>query len=286
MLLHHNPRRAMITIAVVAVALAGACSSSASKAGSSTRASTTTTTTTGPPSTSASKTASTAATTTTTAAAPTPASTTVSTTAPARGCGSGQSHPPAGAHTRTVGDVDGDGRRDTAWISAPTGTTTFGISTAAGGGASIPYLSASPIGRSALVVNADQRGPVEIILTDGRSANLYAFSNCAIKAVRNREGKDYAFDIGDRIGTGSGIGCVRTSAGRRLVGLNAKPNSNGSTVAWSRTIIRLNGLQARNGTTARGTYHAPADQAKIALLDAITCGDLTMQRDGVSDQSG
>lgn len=201
------------------------------------------------------------------------------------GCRSGP-RPPAGAHRRSVEDVDGDGRRDTAWVSAPGPATTFGITTAAGGGATVAYPSASPIARSALVVNVDERGPVEMILTDGRSASLYAFSDCAIRPVRNVQGRDYEFDLGDRIGTGSGVGCVQTAAGRRLVGLNEKPNADGSIVVWSRTVINLNGLQARNGATSHGTFHSPADDARIALLDQITCGDLTMQRDGVSDQSG
>ncbi len=48
----------------------------------------------------------------------------------------------------------------------------------------------------------------------------------------------------------------------------------------------LNGLTAHNEAVTRGTFRAPADQAKIELLSEITCGDLTLDRDGVSDSSG
>jgi hypothetical protein len=117
-------------------------------------------------------------------------------------------------------------------------------------------------------------------LSDGRGAQLYAFSNCAIKPVLNPQGQDYAFDLGDRIGTGSGIGCIPTAAGRRLVGLNITQQSD-SMVHWKRTIIELDGLHAHNGATTTGSYRVPQDQAKIDLLDDITCGTLTIHTDGV-----
>lgn len=145
----------------------------------------------------------------------------------------------------------------------------------------MPFQSASPVERSALVVNADERGPVEIILSDGRRASLYAFRGCSIKAVRNPQGKLYTFALGDRVGTGSGIGCVQTSAGRRLVGLDEMRNADNSIVNWSRTVIELDGLRAHNGSVSHGTYHLPADQAKVDLLDDITCGDLTIHGKGV-----
>ena len=92
----------------------------------------------------------------------------------------------------------------------------------------------------------------------------------------------YAFDLGDRIGTGSGIGCVQTAAGQRLVGLDEAITPNGKVVDWSRTIIVLNGLHAHNGARTSGVYNLPADQARVNLLTDITCGDLTIHGNGVS----
>ena len=223
---------------------------------------------------------------TTSGSAPTTAgsSTTTSAGQPS-GCRTGPGTVPAGAHSKQVADVDGDGKPDTAWITGPstaTGAVTFGISTAAGGGATTSFTSASPVERSALVVDADQQGPVEIILSDGRAASLYAFKDCAISKVLNPQGQVYAFDLGDRVGTGSGIGCVDTPAGRRLAGLNARPSPDGTTVTWTRTVIELDGLAAHNGAVTTGVYHLPADKAKVALLDDITCGSLTIHHDGVT----
>ncbi|MCU1452480.1 MAG: uncharacterized protein JWN46_626 [Acidimicrobiales bacterium] len=221
---------------------------------------------------------------TSTAAPTTAGASTTTSGSTGAGCTTGSGTPPAGAHTKAIVDVDGDGKPDVAWMTPPdgNGVVRFGIHTAAGGGASIPFTSASPVERSALVVDADQHQPVEIILSDGRSASLHAFSGCAIKPVTNPQGQGYTFDLGDRIGTGSGIGCVQTSAGRRLVGLNIKPNSTPTVVNWTRTIIVLDGLTAHNGAVTSGTYHAPADQAQIALLGDISCGSQTIHTDGIS----
>lgn len=199
------------------------------------------------------------------------------------GCRGGGAIPPAGAETRTVVDVDGDGRADRGWISTDdrTGKTTFGIDTAAGLQSTVDFDSASPVERAALVVNADETGPVEIILSDGRMADLYAYSGCQVRPVLNVQGKTYAFDLGFG-GVGTGVGCVDTPEGRRLVGLDGGPGT--ETVTWSSTVIELEGLRARNGTITRGTYHRPGDDAAIARLHEITCGDVTMQRDGIIER--
>jgi hypothetical protein len=240
----HRVVRSISTACVISV-LVSACGSGSQRVSSTTRSSIVNSSTT------AGSTTSSAATTTlpTGSSSTLPTGSSSETTSPETvrsGCTAGPGRPPAGAKTRSVEDVDGDGRRDTAWMTAPapaTGVTTFGISTAAGGGASIPYQSASPVRRSALVVNADKREPVEIVLSDGRVASLYAFSGCAIKEVLNPQGQDYKFDLGFG-GHGTGVGCVSTKAGRRLVGLNAKLNGARTTVGWTRTIIELRGLTA------------------------------------------
>src|SRR5699024_4281997 len=91
------------------------------------------------------------------------------------GCESGDPGIPDGASSREVVDVDGDGEPDTGWVQGADGTTLVGISTAAGGGSRIEYESASPIPRDVLVVDSDDTPPVEIIISDGRGASLYAF---------------------------------------------------------------------------------------------------------------
>jgi hypothetical protein len=199
------------------------------------------------------------------------------TTTAAHGECPGESTVPEGAPHQTIDDVDGDGRPDTAYLDgSPGGAITFGIVTAAGGSSSVPFESASPVERRALTVNADERGPVEVLLSDGRSVQLLAFVDCRLRAVRDAEGKPYTFDRGFT-GNGTGVGCIDVDGdGRRdLVGLKVE-GTEGDQVGWSRTIIELDGATARNGRKDSGTYRRPADDARIDLLSQVTCGNQTL----------
>jgi len=208
--------------------------------------------------------------------------TSASTSAPApEGCTTGAQQPPAGAVSREIVDVDGDGRADTAWIgAAEPGRFVLGITTAAGGGATHELSSAAPTARSALVVDVDGQGPVEILTTDSRQGGLLAFVDCAIATVNNPEGEPYGFDFGLR-GTGTGVGCVATDGGQRLVGL-LQTGDDGTTVGWKRTVIELDGTNARNGASTEGTYTHPGDDAAIELLHEMTCGEKTIDADGLT----
>lgn len=201
------------------------------------------------------------------------------------GCESGDDTIPDGAATGEIVDVDGDGEPDTVWMLDRDGRTTIGISTAAGGGSRIDHESASPIPRRVLVVDADEKPPVELIVSDGRGAALHAFVDWEIQPVLNPEGEPYEFDLQNPRGDGTGIGGVETDDGRRLVGLQAGERGE-FTVKWSRTIIELDGLTAANGRTETGTYDLPDQQEEADLLDEITCGDLTMTDDGVGTTRG
>jgi hypothetical protein len=199
----------------------------------------------------------------------------------AAGCRTGPSTVPAGAVTKTVIDVDGDGRPDTAWIArGADGRTTIGVVTAAGGGAVRPFESASPVTRSILVADADDGGPVEVFASDGRSVQLWAFTGCDLVDVRDAQGAPYVFSLGFS-GIGTGVGCVAIDGRKRLVGLDVT-SDRGDTVEWSRTIVELQGATARNGATSSGTFTRPADDHTIDLLHQVTCGQLTMAADGLT----
>lgn len=190
---------------------------------------------------------------------------------------------PAGAATNKTIDVDGDGRPDTAWFApADNGVRRFGITTASGRVASVDVPLAGPTALRAMVVDADERPPAEIIVSDGRTALLYVFTRCEVVRVTNPQGGQYAFDLGFR-GTGTGVGCVDADRdGRRdLVGLLRIDERDG-VVRWSRTIIRLDGTHAANGARDTGTFTRPRDDAAIELLSTISCGDETIA-DGVTE---
>jgi hypothetical protein len=152
---------------------------------------------------------------------------------------------PADAITAPVVDVDGDGERDEVWFSGE-GTPRMGIATASGTvvGATI-HSGKAP--QAAVVVNADERGPVEMFAATGAEAFLLIFQNCDLVPVIGPDGLPYSFDLGYR-GNGTGVTCTDADGdGRRdLVGVNFVDNGDG-TAKLSRTVIELDGATATHG---------------------------------------
>ncbi|CAN5606888.1 hypothetical protein BH10ACT1_BH10ACT1_19340 [soil metagenome] len=264
--------RGLLFAAALAGALLAGCSSDGSDASSTTSAPV------APTSTAAASTTTSGGGSTTTAAVGTAPPTTA---AGPEACTGGAPEIPAGAVQKPIIDVDGDGRADIGWIHEADGTVTVGIDTA-GGGATAAFDSASPVGRTMLVVDADEQGPAEILLDDGRLVQLDAFVDCKIVPVTNPQGDQYRFGLGFT-DVGTGIGCIDTPDGRRLAGLDMdQATSNATTVHWTSTVVELSGATAKNGATAEGTYQRPADDAEVALLSTVTCGDQTVAADGIS----
>ena len=208
-----------------------------------------------------------------------PASTTTAataSTASTAGCpATGDAAVPAGMASRVMGDLDGDGRPDTLYVGVgPGGVRRFGVVTASGSRSEWTVPNASPVDPSIYgVADANQDGHLEVFVSPGRVAYVLTLSACKLQPYVNKDGDPYAFSTGfGAIGTG--VGCVDANHdGRRdLVGLDETTSVNG-TVHWTRTIVTLHGTQARNGATDSGTYHSPADDRAISLLDQVTCGD-------------
>jgi hypothetical protein len=106
------------------------------------------------------------------------ASTTTTEASAPTGCGGPAPEMTRPANQGEIVDVDGDGRRDTAWLATPAaGGRELGVLTAAGGGAKVPIESASPVELVLLVVDADDEPPVELLVSDNRTVQLWAFSS-------------------------------------------------------------------------------------------------------------
>jgi hypothetical protein len=198
-----------------------------------------------------------------------------------QGCTGGPQVPTGpGVGSGPIVDVDGDGRKDIGWLAAHRdGSRELGVALAAGGSDAVRIESASPSALTLLVVDADERPPVEVFVSDNRTVQLWAFADCQLAPVTNPQHDQYLFDLGFR-GTGTGVGCRDTSGGRQLVGLNVT-DDNSTVVDWTRTVIERDGLTARNGPTDEGQFRRPGDDAAIELLHTVSCGDLTIARDGI-----
>ena len=200
------------------------------------------------------------------------------------GCRSSGQQVPAGTNTKPTIDVDGDGRPDTAFISAQPDAQkgfTFGVRTASGGVVTASMgLSGSPVQRSVLFADVTGHGEVIALASDGRQVQLWAVSACQLIPIQNVQGQQYEFDLGFT-GYGTGIGCADANGDgmRDLLGLKLVTDPGGTPTSIERTIIRLNGPHASNGPrfTLRSPTPAQAEQA-----GSITCGDLTMAANGVS----
>jgi hypothetical protein len=207
----------------------------------------------------------------------------------AAGCPPGGIAPPAGAATRQVGDLDGDGRPDTLWVGLVRDDPSFqgrisrvvGITTASGANSDVQISSASPMPLTALAVDAQNDGGNQIIVSDGRGARLYTFAECRLQAVVDGAGAPFVFDLQNLRDHGTGIGCSDLGNGRRLVGLQALqslPNTGQWTVR--RTEIDLNGTLATIGRSDTVTATSAQDPA-VTSAQTISCGDLTISKDGV-----
>jgi hypothetical protein len=174
----------------------------------------------------------------------------------------GQAKPPLDAASKQVG------RGNMLWISRD---GTVGITTPGGTGV-IPPTNAGPLPLQAFLVDAQQDGNQQLIVSNGRTARLYTVSGCEIAAVTDPQGVPFAFDMEDVRGSGTGVGCVDLGEGRHLVGFLGQPADNGYTIR--RTQINLNGNVATPGKS--DTVAGQSQQAST-----ISCGDLTLAKDGV-----
>jgi hypothetical protein len=189
---------------------------------------------------------------------------------------------PTGASVRTVIDVDGDGKADSAWLDvAADGKVTVGITTAAGGGMQRVWDSASPVVRSILIVRPNEATPPLVLADDGRSVNLWAVVDCKIGIVTDSAGAPYTFSHGFT-DFGTGVGCDQVAGTNQLVGLNITDQGRRRDhMDLDRRVCSRPDCQ-KNGAQRSGTYERPADNAAIERLTETTCGDQTIENAGLS----
>jgi hypothetical protein len=183
--------------------------------------------------------------------------------------------PPRDATSKDVSDVYG--QRATLWVS----DTAVGITTPEGTGQAA-IESASPLQRSALLVDAQQDGNHQIIVDTGREAILYVVSGCTIAPAVDEHGDSVRLDIGHRRGLGDGVGCSDLGDGRHLTQLiQLRDDLDNPLMVVRRTEIDMNGSTATTGRSDTVTATSEHDPAWTSASN-ISCGDLTIARDGVA----
>lgn len=191
-----------------------------------------------------------------------------------RGCGLDGGPPPHAAH-KDVSAVYGQAA--TLWLS----DTKVGIQTPQGYSAAA-IESPSPLQRSALMIDAQQDGKYQVIVDTGREAILYVVSGCTIAPAVDEQGLSFRFDIGHRRAVGDGIGCSDLGDGRHLVQLlQLRDDRDNPLMAVRRTEVDLDGPLATIGRSDTVTATSEQDSAWTTAA-AISCGDLTMERDGIA----
>jgi hypothetical protein len=200
-------------------------------------------------------------------------------------CPPGGTPPPAGSAQRQVGDLDGAGP-STLWVGQIRDGPPYqgrtdrlvGVTTAGGANSEVQVLSASPMPLTALAIDAQNDGGNQIIVSDGRGAHLYVFADCRVQTVLDGQGAPFLFDLQNLRDRGTGVGCSDLGDGRRLVGLQALQDGGQWTVR--RTVIDLHGTLATIGQSDTVTAASAQDPA-VTSAQTISCGDLTISKDGV-----
>lgn len=197
------------------------------------------------------------------------------TTAPA-GCTGTGDPAPSGAATVSTIDLDGDGSPDTLWIASDGSTRTLGVTTATGATFTSPIDLAGPAGASAFALHPDPAGPAMVLLSDNRVADLLLVQDCALVPATDAAGAPWQFDQGFA-GQGTGVGCLDLDGDgtQDLVGLNLVDDT------VTRTVIEVDGTVASAG--AKDSVAVAGDATAQDTARQITCGDRTLQADGVHE---
>jgi hypothetical protein len=179
---------------------------------------------------------------------------------------------PVGAVVSAIEDVDGDNRADTQFfVENP--EFAYGISTASGATYMLKDRLAGPNTHSGWSAPLESE-LVITVLDDGRTANLYTFTNCAFVSPVGADGNPYSVNLRGFGDTATGLECFSGNGGRWFYAVLATRSDSGR-YTISRTSLDI----SRDGTTvvARDTEQIATDLAEddpqVSLAMRSTCED-------------
>jgi len=203
---------------------------------------------------------------------------------------------PRGDVAPAVADLDGDGVDDTVYMLDQNDgeERAIGVRLAGGHSTETTYqgnLVASAYGPVDL--NSDGREEL-FIVSSGNTASIPSvqvavLDGCELVIAQDADGEAYTFLVTDRGIENSdidlaGVGCTDADDDGvlDLVGL-AGYDEGGGRFRWTRTIVRLEDAQLKVGATDEGVFQAGTDDAGIASLSELSCGDDPLDDAIVSD---
>jgi hypothetical protein len=184
-----------------------------------------------------------------------------------KGCAPNSGTIPAGAMRARIGDVDGDGRADTEFI---TNASRYGIRTASGATHTVSAALAGPGWHQGWTARMHD-GTVLTLIDDQRDAELFTFAGCAFHAVKNRQGTQYTFGLNGFSDYGTGVACSSTD--RHLQGLQLRKHANGRyTIDRTRIVLSGDHRTATNGNVHHGTKSYSTRSSTYLRAEESHCG--------------
>lgn len=188
------------------------------------------------------------------------------------GCSDRTTAIPAGADTASIGDVDGDGKDDTAFYAEAPAGFEYGIRTAAGGVYALEDDLAGPGVHSGWSARVGDPAVAVTVLDDSRTATLHAFVGCRFVSPTGVDGKPYRFGLNGFSDAGTGVACDDRGDALELEGVLAKKRTDGRyDIRWTRIDVSADGTRATNGPTETRWTGLASSDARVKAAMGSTC---------------
>lgn len=190
------------------------------------------------------------------------------------GCTSNHGKLPAGARTRTIADVDGDGKRDRLVLDEA--HARVGILTHSGKLSLTRDLWGSGPGQQRLYSTYLSDGITALLSSDQRTVSLGYYVNCGITIPKNHDTppQPFSFALYGHDGAGTGVRCraLADSGGQhQLLGVDAVKD--GDSFLINTTVISTSnrGVTADSGLMRTDGEHGKNSKA-VAQAKTVNCG--------------
>lgn len=191
-----------------------------------------------------------------------------------KGCTSNHGKLPAGARTRTIADVDGDGKQDRLVIDEA--HARVGVLTHSGKLSLTSNLWGAGPGQQRLYSTYLSDGITALLSSDQRSVSLGYYVSCGIVIPKNHDTPPRAFSFGlyghDGVGTGVRCQALPDSGGQhQLLGVDAVKDGNSFLINTTVISTSNRGVTADSGLMRTDGEYGKNTKA-VAQAKTVNCG--------------